>query len=151
MTFNIARIVLAALWAVWLTGCLPVDSESTAVDGSVLGQAFSASSGVAEEASGKYFITLSDDPGFGCASNPTGDYLTVEMAEVDGSGTYQASGNVTFNAFEANVIESEAATSGTFSVEIDQEQGSATGISGTIDATGPDSRAEGSFDVPVCQ
>ncbi|QDG52697.1 hypothetical protein FIV42_18720 [Persicimonas caeni] len=140
---------LAAL-ALVLPACQADQSGTNAVSGTVLDQRFDGMSGVAEFIGGDYIVTLSDDPNFTCTSSPLGDYLTVEMFNIDGSGGFDASGNVTFNEIAGGVVEQEAAQSGSFDVTVMSDVDGGEVLQGSIDAIGPTSSVGGSFEVPVC-
>ena len=140
---------LIALGCAWLLGgCVPLEGgSSTSVSGTVLGQRFSAFSGVAEAQGASYLITLTDSSLYTCDSTPSGDYLQV-VWEVEEAGTYDAAGNVSFSSVEGAVAPTEAATDGTVTVSsLDEAAGR---IQGSLEAQGPDSQVSGSFDVEIC-
>lgn len=142
--------LLAAL-ALSTTGCDELLDSFGSVSGEVMGQPFQFSSGVADaDGRGNYLITLSDDYGFDCFSSPSGNYLSIVIANVDGPGTYSASRYVTFNSYENNINYSDSAFSGSVTIdEIDTEFDYT--ISGSISASSTDSNVSGSFTVEICE
>lgn len=142
-------LTLAAL-ALLVSACQTDQNGTTSVSGTVHDQRFDSMSGVAEFISGEYIVTLSDDPNFTCTSSPLGDYLTVELFNIDGTGGFDAAGNVTFNEISADVVEQEQADAGSFDVTVMQEAAGGEVLQGSIDASGETSSVGGSFEVPVC-
>lgn len=146
----ITALLLAAtlsLAATTTTGCDDLGFGS--VSGDVMGQPFQYGSGVADrDARGNYLITLSDTSGFDCYSSPSGNYLSITIASINGPGTYAASQSVTFNHFENNTNYSDSASSG--SVTIDEIDDSRQIIHGSISATNQDSDVSGIFSVEIC-
>lgn len=147
-----------ALWGVWAMvmglcalGCLTEGGGGEGmvdVRGQVQGSPFGGASGVADGIGGEYVITLSSEPGYTCSATPSGDYLTVVLGQIDGPGTYPAAGNVSFNLIEGQSTFTEAATSGSITIEeVDESQGF---IRGSLSASGPQSQISGSFDVSIC-
>ena len=144
-------LLLLGLAALAVSGCIPLDGSDVAVTGTVNGQAFDAISGEASAAGGSYFITLADTAELSCSAvGPLPDtYLTVDIGQIDSAPqTFQASEVVGFNHFVGSVSTSEPATAGTVTIEdIDETTGT---ITGTIDATGPNSSVSGDFTVDIC-
>jgi hypothetical protein len=144
-------------WGLWalavglmLLGCVTPDDEGGVVNvsGQVQGDSFGGSGGVADGLGGEYVITLSSESGYTCSTTPAVDYLTVVLGQIDGPGTFSASGNVSFNVIEGQSTFTEAATSGSIVIdELDAAQGF---IRGSINARGPESDVSGSFDVSIC-
>lgn len=129
------------------TGCDDLGFGS--VSGDVMGQTFQYGSGVADhDGRGNYLITLSDSTRFDCYSAPSGNYLSIVIAGVDGPGTYSASHAVTFNHFENNTNYSDPASSG--SVTIDEIDSDRQLIHGSISASNIDSDVSGIFSVEIC-
>ncbi len=130
-------------------GCITDTPDAeVSVTGQVRGEAFTGLGGVAEGASGRYFLTLTDSAEFDCFNTPTGDYLTVVLGQVDGEGEYPAPGNVSFTSSTDSFGDTEEAVSGTVTVDVvDLDAGS---ISGRIDASGSNSSVSGEFLVPIC-
>ncbi len=150
MNRQLFAILPAALLLVSACQADQVGSDIT-VSGTVLDQPFSASSGSAELANGTYVITLSDDPNFTCTTSPAGDYLSVDMFNVSGSGSYNAADNVTFSSNANQVLDQEAADSGVFDVTLATDTAGNSRLQGSINANGATSSINGTFDVPVCK
>ena len=142
-------LILAAL-LISLPACQADQNGATAVSGTVREQPFDSLSGFAEFFDGEYVITLTDDPNFTCTSNPFGDYLTVEMFNVDGSGSFAAVGNVTFSEVAGDLVEQEGAQSGSFDVTVVEDSVGQELLQGSLSAGGPTSSVSGTFEVPVC-
>jgi hypothetical protein len=120
------------------------------VEGDVMGQPFSATAGTAERLqSGSYILTLSNSPSFSCTSEPQSASLSVVIDGFSGSGEYPAADSVSFSSIEDGVIDGEAATSGRVFVDVGEESSPGM-ISGDINASGPTSQVNGTFEVPVC-
>ena len=133
-----------------LTGCGELDAIlGTEIAGTVYGETYQFVSGTAEaRAAGGFVLTLADDPSFDCVSTPMGKYLTIVITGVESTGSFAASGSVSFNVFEDGINLTETATSGT--VTIDVLDGGRGVIEGAVDARGPESDVYGSFSVPLC-
>lgn len=131
-----------------ITGCGDLGNTSD-VSGAVMGSDFFSTAGSAESDGAGYTITLSDSSAFSCFPIGSQDaYLTVVIGSVDGPTSIPAAGNVFFNNFQDNINTTEAATSGTVSIDsVDTDLGT---ISGTIDASGDTSSVQGSFSVEIC-
>lgn len=146
----LALLALAATY--FAAGCLPLDGSEVAVTGTVNGQAFDAISGEASAAgAGAYVITLADTSEISCSAVGAlpATYLTVDIGQIDQAPkTFQAADVVGFNHFLDSVSTSEAATSGTVTIEaIDEVTGVITGV---IEASGPNSSVSGDFTVDIC-
>lgn len=146
-TLRLASAV--ALWAlVVLFGCIPTEGGGGGgVSGTVMGQPFDMYGGVAEPAGSGYLITLTDSSLYDCVSTPEGDYLQI-VWEVSDEGSYSAVGNVTFSSVEGNFVPSESASSG--SVSVSSIDLAASTITGSINASGPESSVTGTFTVEIC-
>lgn len=144
------RLLLAiAALALLLPACQADQDGAVSVSGTVLDEPFEGLSGVAEFSGGEYFVTLADDPNFTCTSSPFGDYRSVELFGIDGSGSFEAQGHVTFAEVVDDVIDQRAAQAGTIDITVRSDAGGEF-VQGTIDASGPGSSVGGSFEVPVC-
>ena len=88
---------------------------------------------------------------FSCDSlePPPLDYVSISITNVgQGESTYDAAGNVFFNAFNGGVSAGAAADSGT--VTIDELAGFNGSILGSVDASNASSDVFGNFDVEIC-
>ena len=129
-------------------GCIDDSASSANVTGQVLNQKFQSYSGVADNMGSFYAITLADSPLYGCSTTPDEAYLHVVVG-AGMVGTFQAKGNVSFNATIPTISSSvEEADSGTVTItEIDTVNQI---IRGEISATGATSQVSGDFDVKIC-
>lgn len=126
------------------------DLEGTTISGTVNGESFSYSGGVAFESGSDYIIELVDHTDYDCTSTPSDNYLLIVISGVESEGTISASGNVSFNSTEyvegSPIQTSHGATSGTITIDrLDMLR-----IEGALDALGPDSDVAGDFSVPIC-
>lgn len=151
------NLVLVAPFALLIAGCVPLDDGlgsgfGTDLSGSVQGVGFAFASGGADSVDDGYVITLADTPEFACDSfdAPPLTYISISISGVDDAPTsYDAAGSVFFNSFQEGVSASEAASSGTVTIdEIDLSFGGR--ITGSVDASSPESDIFGSFDVDIC-
>lgn len=137
------------LWAIlWGGGC--VEQGTTDLSGAILGSTFEAIDGSAESDGSGYTITIADSSAFSCSpfGAPPDQYLSVVIGAVDGPLTMPAAGIVFFNSFEAGLNSTEAATSGSVTIDIlDLELGE---ISGSVSAEGETSSVDGAFSVQIC-
>ncbi len=154
MTINLAArtTLTVALLALSCAACDGLDGLGGpgAASGNVQGKNFTFSSGTAEtDGRGNYVITLSDASNFNCFSSPSGAYLSIVIAGIQQPGSFSAFSVVTFNDFEGNIINSEAAMSGTVTIDL-IDAVDANSIYGSISASGQDSTVEGNFEVEIC-
>lgn len=141
--------LVCAVISISLLGCVE-GAGSSDVSGAILGSTFDAIGGSAESEGDGFTITIADSTAFGCGAFGVlpESYLTVVIGTITGPTTLGASGVVYFNSFEDGISSSEAATSG--SVTIDLVDTELNRIEGYVDASGDTSSVAGSFAVDIC-